>query len=83
MESERVGDYGIRKALLLYQHPGGLSWPTNPLAWRTTQMLKSLAMEHSSRYTVRPYVRPADALMEVRNFLRAVKRSAYGKLHGL
>jgi hypothetical protein len=83
MELERMGDYGIRKALLLYQHPGGLAWPTHPMAWRTTQMLKSLVVEQSERCTVRSYIRPKNALTEVRNFLRAIKRSAYGKLHGL
>jgi hypothetical protein len=83
MELERLSDYGLRKALLLYQHPGGLPWPRIPAAWRTTQMLKSLAIEHQDRLVVRPYTRPVDAFGEAGNFLRAVRRSAYGKLHRL
>ena len=83
MELERLSDYGIHQALLLYQHPGSLAWPTHPDAWETTKMLKSLAMEQPVRCKVRPYTRPSDALREIKNFLRAVKRNAYGKLHAL
>jgi len=83
MELERVSDYGIWRALLLYQHPQRLSWPRHPDAWRTTPMLKSLAMEQQDRLVVRAYARPAEAFGETGNFLRAIRRSSYGKLHGL
>lgn len=83
MELERLGDYGIRRALLLYQHPGGLSWPKNPSAWQTTQMLQSLALEQEHRLTVHAYARPAEACRHTQRFLQAVRRSVYGRLHGL
>lgn len=83
MEIERLSDYGVQKALLLYQHPGGLAWPKHPGAWRTSQMLQSLAMEQSERLLVRAYTRPADAFRMTMGFLAAIRRSKYGKLHGV
>ena len=83
MEIERARDYGLQKALLLYQHPAGLAWPRHDAAWRTTQMLKSLVRETQKWLVVRPYTRPHDAKRETRNFLKAIRRSAYGQLHGL
>jgi hypothetical protein len=83
MEIERLSDYGVQKALLLYQHPGGLAWPKYPDAWKTSQMLQSLALEQSERLVVRVYTRPTDAFRMTRAFLAAIRRSNYGKLHGV
>lgn len=83
MEIERFSDYGVRRALLLYQSQRKTPWPANPAGWNTSRMMMSLAREHAYRIVVRPYNRPRDAEREVRSFLRAVKRSAYGKLHSL
>lgn len=83
MEIERLADYGIRKALLIYQHPLRKPWPSVPDSWRNSQMIKSLVIEQHEKLIVRPYARPADAAVESRRFLSAIKRSIYGKLHSL
>jgi len=83
MEIERLADYGIQRALLLYQSQSTIAWPLNPTSWRTSQMLKSLVTEQESRLVVRPYFRVRDAEAETRRFLKAVRRSSYGKLHSL
>ncbi len=83
MELERLPDYGIRKALLLYQSQHQTPWPVNPQAWYMSQMVKSMALEHHDRMVVRPYFRVSQAMRETRAFLRAVRRSTYGKLHHL
>ena len=83
MEVERMRDYGIFKALLLYNDASGRDWLMHPDVWNTTQMVKSLALEHESQYLVKPYIRPIDAAGEAGKFLRAIKRSSYGEIHGL
>lgn len=83
MEIERLPDYGTRRALLLYQSQARTPWPVNADAWYMSQMVKSMALEQQERLAVRPYFRPAGAEREIRAFLRAVRRSDYGKLHGL
>jgi hypothetical protein len=83
IEIERCSDYGLHKALLLYQDPFNRRWPGNPAAWTTSAMVKSLAAEHAGRFKVRPYVRPNDAAREVNGFLRAIRRSVYGRVHGI
>ena len=83
MEIERLADYGLQRALLLYQHPGGQAWPRYPSSWRSSQMLRSLALEQQGKIVVRVYTRPRDAVREGIAFLRAIRRSVYGRLHGL
>lgn len=83
MEIERLSDYGVRRSLLLYQHPGGKVWPKDPDAWRTSAMLRSLALEQRERLHVAVYTRPQDAFRRTREFLTAIRRSVYGKLHGI
>jgi hypothetical protein len=83
MEIERCLDYGINRALVLYQDPFNRRWPADPAAWDTTAMVKSLVRENSERFRVRPYVRPRDASSEVQRFLKAIRRSVYGQIHGL
>ncbi len=82
MEIERLRDFGVKKALLLYHDPARRVWPEDGRAWHTTQMLKSLALEQAGVMSVRPYARPQEAVQETKAFVRAVRRSVYGKLHG-
>jgi hypothetical protein len=83
MEIERCSDYGVAQSLVLYQEPFKRKWPQHASAWEASAMLKSLVLEHASRFKVRPYVRPQGAAGETRRFLRATRRSVYGKLHHL
>jgi hypothetical protein len=83
MELERCSDYGMAKALVLFQDPFNRRWPAEATAWTMSAMVKSLVLENSRRFSLRPYVRPADAAAETRRFLTAIRRSVYGKLHGL
>ena len=83
IELERCRDYGLFRVLLLYHHPFGRLWPDDPDAWLTSAMVKSLVREDAARFQVRPFVRPAGAATEARRFLRAVRSSSYGQLHGL
>lgn len=84
MEVERCSDYGVARALVLYQDPFNRRWPKVASAWPgTSAMVRSLMREHTTRFTVLPYVRPADADRRAVRFLTAIRRSVYGKLHGL
>lgn len=83
MELERMRDYGIYNALLLYYQKDEQDWRKYPDAWKSTQMLKSLALELGTQCVVRPYVRPRNAATATTEFLRAIKRSSYGKVHRL
>jgi hypothetical protein len=83
MELERCADYGIWRALVLYQDPFNRQWPAEPRAWDTTAMIKALVRENPDRFKIRPYVRPRDAASRTQSFLTAIRRSDYGKLHNL
>jgi hypothetical protein len=83
MEIERCSDYGVGRTLVLYHEPFNRQWPAHPSAWDASAMVKSLVLENTGRFKVRPYTRPQNAASEARKFLRAIRTSEYGKLHHL
>lgn len=83
MEIERCLDYGVYRSLVLYQDPFRRQWVKDATVWKTTAMLRSLVRENRDRFKVVPYVRPQEAAVECGRFVTAIRRSDYGKLHGL